>query len=654
MGNGLIAPDEWKPIGIAGLEDAAMAAVKATGNTLVTAGPGAGKTELLGQRGVFLLQTGRCPHPRRILAISFKKDAARNLRERFERRCTREQAARLDSLTFDAFAKQLFDRFSRALPPEWALKAPYRIAFSPSRNEVVDFQRTVAANLSNPATMAGKAHQMIGSPLSSNDVMAMSYEEFGNGIQQLSLAPFAVDTVGSFAQLVRVMWALDQNPPLLTFPMISRLLQVVLEQNPRVARALRATYSHVFMDEFQDTTYVQYELMRSIFGGSDTVITAVGDDKQKIMGWAGAHGDSFGEFTTDFLAGGAASGQSRLTLSFNYRSNARIVDILNTLKQRLAPNEPDFQAVRPTPALPSEQICAVVRSPSEAQENQGIADYANNRIKAGQQPREIALLVRQKAKGWEERLLPSFANLGLGLRNEDRNVDGASIQDLMTEPYARFIVDALDYLGSTRGGVVWTRLVDALMMVEGIDDDDEGRTRRVIDPLDQFKRRAQFDGAEAADEAGLNLKIAAIEKFARIERLIAMAPHYQQADYFQDIRRATRSFLLECIAGRSWRDAVSWFRGEGQVPLLTITKSKGLEYETVILLGLDDSQWWSFKGNPTEGHANFFVAASRAKNQLFLMFCDGQQVKQIGEIYQLLQTANVPLLSVADWVRAPA
>jgi superfamily I DNA/RNA helicase len=116
IGSGLIRAEDWAPVGIAGLEDAALNAVRASGNTLVTAGPGAGKTELLGQRGVYLLQTGLCPYPRRILAISCKRDAARNLRERFRLRCSKEQANRLDSLTFDAFAKSTLDRFCALFP----------------------------------------------------------------------------------------------------------------------------------------------------------------------------------------------------------------------------------------------------------------------------------------------------------------------------------------------------------------------------------------------------------------------------------------------------------------------------------------------------------------------------------------------------------
>ena len=64
------------------------------------------------------------------------------------------------------------------------------------------------------------------------------------------------------------------------------------------------------------------------------------------MGWAGAQKDSFGEFER-ILSEGVPVGQNRITLFVNYRSNARIVEILNILKRRLAPQEADFMAARP-------------------------------------------------------------------------------------------------------------------------------------------------------------------------------------------------------------------------------------------------------------------------------------------------------------------
>ena len=96
-------------------------------HTLVFAGPGAGKTELLAQRACFLLQTSTCPPPYRILAISFKREAAENLRARVILRCGRELAARFDSMTFDAFGKDLVDRFRLALPPDLRPSPDYEI-----------------------------------------------------------------------------------------------------------------------------------------------------------------------------------------------------------------------------------------------------------------------------------------------------------------------------------------------------------------------------------------------------------------------------------------------------------------------------------------------------------------------------------------------
>lgn len=76
------------------------------------------------------------------------------------------------------------------------------------------------------------------------------------------------------------------------------------------------------MDEFQDTTYNQYSLLKTIFLNSDTVITAVGDNKQRIMGWAGALHNAFGIFKSDFNA-------TQHTLFNNFRSAPNLVSIQN-------------------------------------------------------------------------------------------------------------------------------------------------------------------------------------------------------------------------------------------------------------------------------------------------------------------------------------
>ena len=86
-----VVEDLWLPVGVEQLEANALTVVRSTDHRSVIAGPGAGKTELLAQRAAFLLQTGHCPSPQRILAISFKRDAARNLAERVAERCHPDQ-----------------------------------------------------------------------------------------------------------------------------------------------------------------------------------------------------------------------------------------------------------------------------------------------------------------------------------------------------------------------------------------------------------------------------------------------------------------------------------------------------------------------------------------------------------------------------------
>ncbi|WP_447645218.1 UvrD-helicase domain-containing protein [Nocardioides zeae] len=105
------AAAKWRPTPGIVLEPNAERAVRTlVDNVAVPAGPGAGKTELLAQRANFLFTTGACPYPKRIIAISFKVDAAMNLRQRVAARCSPGDAARFDSLTFHAFARHIIAR----------------------------------------------------------------------------------------------------------------------------------------------------------------------------------------------------------------------------------------------------------------------------------------------------------------------------------------------------------------------------------------------------------------------------------------------------------------------------------------------------------------------------------------------------------------
>ena len=68
--------------------------------------------------------------------------------------------------------------------------------------------------------------------------------------------------------------------------------------------------------------------------------------------------------------------------------------------------------------------------------------------------------------------------------------------------------------------------------------------------------------------------------------------------------------------------AIEKFQGENTIPIMTIHKSKGLEYEAVYFVGLEDSAFWNFKNQPEADRSAFFVAISRAKRYMSFSYCE--------------------------------
>src|SRR4051794_13662161 len=140
----MIRVDRWIPSDNLELEPNALAAAtEIERNVALTAGPGAGKTEMLAQRADFLLRTGTCRYPRRILAISFKVDASQNLKARVRKRCGPDLGARLDSHTFHAFAKRIIDRFRLVLKGRDALDHDYTVGDRRVHRKAITFQDMV-------------------------------------------------------------------------------------------------------------------------------------------------------------------------------------------------------------------------------------------------------------------------------------------------------------------------------------------------------------------------------------------------------------------------------------------------------------------------------------------------------------------------------
>ena len=95
-----------------------------------------------------------------------------------------------------------------------------------------------------------------------------------------------------------------------------------------------------------------------------------------------------------------------------------------------------------------------------------------------------------------------------------------------------------------------------------------------------------------------------------------------------------------CAEAATWSEALDEFEGLEQIALMTIHKSKGLEFHTMIFYGLDNQTWWSLQPNRREEVNSFFVALTRAKQRAFFTLCN-ERGGPVTWIEQLLALAGV-------------
>lgn len=525
----MIERESWSPADGLILEPNAFSAARETKGCLaLTAGPGAGKTEMLAQRADFLLRTGTCKYPSRILAISFKVDASRNLKDRVRKRCGQGLADRFDSFTFHAFAKRIIDRFRPVLTGLDALDPDFKIG--------------------------GRR-------------IERSQIEFGD------LIPLA-NQILSVSQIART--------------------------------AIRETYTDVFLDEFQDCTDLQYELVQLAFHGADLRLVAVGDTKQRIMSWAGALEGIFSKFASDFQA-------TPLNLYLNFRSQPTLLRLQNEI----------IRVLDPTSMMPDEQITGeggkvIVHGFDTAQaEAEYLADQIEHWIKVEGVPlSEIAVLVSKQLDLYASLLMEELDRRKIPYRNEQK------MQDISTEPAACLIVDYLLCLYGSREPEAWLRLMNLLIPFSDQFDQESLQQDWLAFIKAERSAVALLDEAKAGWPSAWGFVLSFLKKVG-VPNLTSLSPDYESSTRLNEVLVETRDKLKE-MSGleESLVQALSRFSDELAIRILTIHKSKGLEFESVIIMAMDEQ---IFFGDSDENRCAFFVGVSRAKNRLVLTYAANRE-----------------------------
>lgn len=615
----LVNPDDWRPTPGIFIEGTALEVVRSHNSMSVLAGPGSGKSELLAQRAAYLLSTGICTPPKRILAISFKVTAARNLQERVQQRSGPSAGGRFESLTVHAFAKRILTQFREALNPSLRPASNYKIIF-PTRDTWSAFQQKYAATYPEIQQLnANRLASLVG-----------------------EVPDFEVEAKGT-AELVSQLWwrdCLKITPPQLTFDMLMLLACHIVRTEPLVKSAIVNTYTHVFLDEFQDVTKQQYELISEIFRGGPATVTAVGDTNQAIMGWAGALPDIFNKFREDFSA------ESRKLL-FNFRSNSRIVDLINDLSKLF--NSTDSvrtDSARKSMGSPPDSLEGWVFS-TRAAEGEAFARFVRESLQNNPSLRshDFVVLTRLRADAVEKRLAPYFAAEGLRLRNDARIIGPLAIQELAEEPVFQFLVAILQMAHGVREGSPFQVCRNILANLEGLDLTTDSGTARSLQGVQTLVASATSVTQGVPHRVDFAELVRVIFTGERRQQLGRIYKEYLDRVYLEGAIEASASFFAECgIEASNWSTFIDNVEGRDSVKLMTIHKSKGLEYHTVIFTEFNDDAFWNNKDDVNV----FFVALSRARERIrFSLTQDSKGVRNVTQFIKLLEESGVVFRKVA-------
>jgi len=517
----MIPKVDWTPAGDLRLEpNARLAVLEEEQSLALTAGPGAGKTEMLAQKADYLLRTGGCRYPERILAIAFKVDASANLRQRVQLRCGKDLAERFDSLTFHGFAKRLIDRFRPLLTGRDALDPDYTI---------------------------GEAR------------ISRTQITFGD------LVPLALE---------------------------------ILQRSEMVRRAIAQTYTHVFLDEFQDCTNEQYQLIRTAFLGTGARLTAVGDTKQKIMGWAGALEGIFQTFAADFNA-------KPLNLYQNFRSKPRLRRMQNEMVKVMDP----AAAVADGELLGNEGVIGKCSFKTDDDEATWLTEKIAKWINEGLPPSEIAVLIGNKPELYAIKLMEQLELSGIPYRDEKQ------FQDLGIEPLARVYTDVLKCVFLDRAPEPYARLIE---LYEGRWNDvsNPAAHRRFKEFLSQNMKAVRAKSFQGPTDPVVRGITNGFLNLVGRSALVSLSAEYTGGNRFDDIAEQVHARLQDLLdGGLEIGEALARFSEDGAVRIMTVHKSKGLEFHTVIAMGIENQV---FFGGIDSTRPTFFVQISRAKERLVL------------------------------------
>ena len=604
-------------------------------NALILAGAGSGKTRVLTQR-IHYLVTTKNHDVDDILAVTFTNKAANEMKERLSDllRCP---IGRMWVGTFHSLAHRLL----RTHPIEANLSPTFQILDAQDQFRIV--KRLMKENGVDETKFPIKKIQW-----------------FINQQKDEGILPHEIDAGYNFfvKQSTKVFDLYEkhcQTNDLVDFAGLLVKSYELLKNNQSLLDHYQNKFSHILVDEFQDTNRVQYQFIK-ILHNQDNHVFCVGDDDQSIYGWRGARVENIQKIEDDFKP------IQIIKLEQNYRSTGNILSASNAL---IANNQNRLEKSLWTESGDGDLI-NVFNARTQTEEAQYVVGEIQTQFNQGRNLDECAILYRSNAQSleFEQALLRQnlnyrvYGGLPFFVRAEIKNAMG----------YVRLIENTSDNIAferivnfPTRGIGLSTiekirsysieshtdlfqssiaiidslpvRAANALQafihLIEAIKDSTKNLilSEKVDSILIQSELMSHYAN-DKTDKAG--------SKRENLDELVTAATQYTHEE--DNELNETQGFIALATLDSSGESNQS---NQGSVQLMTVHSAKGLEFPVVFLVGLEEDL---FPSRQREGEASntdeerrlCYVGMTRAMKSLTLSYASRRFIR--GQTFYSMQS----------------
>lgn len=417
---------------------------------------------------------------------------------------------------------------------------------------------------------------------------------------------------------------------LMDFDDLLLLWKKVFTENGKIREYYSLKFKYILVDEYQDTNRLQSDII-DLSTGETQNLMVVGDDAQSIYSFRGAAFENILKFPERYKKTVIHK------LTTNYRSTPEILNLANRI---IAGNRNQFskelRAVLPSGGLPN-----IVPLKDIFQEAEFVASVLTDLNADGTSFDDIAVLYRSHYQSMQLQMELQRRGIPFEIRSGLKFFEQAHVKDILS--YLKVIINPFDEIG-------WKRV---LKLVKGIGNISAGKIwngiREAENPAD-----AVFDSGRHIPRKsleGFNLLLDVIRELRDGKYLTSPSSavdyilHHGYEDYLyntypnaevriEDIEQLIRFamkydslevFLSElALQGIAEPDSAGSEDPEGRVVLSTVHQAKGLEWNTVFIIGMNDGRFPSAKSlksdDEEEERRLFYVAATRARESLYISY----------------------------------